>query len=677
MLKSRTLSTAWNDLDPGPLDLTDPVHACCHGSRLLGREPSFVLHGGGNTSVKHRWDDITGRAVDALYVKGSGWDLATIEPAGFAPLRLSRLHELLDLDRLPDTDMARELAAAKLDPGAPQPSVEALLHAFLPHPAVQHSHADAIVAMTNTANGEANCREIYGDDVVVIPYVMPGFDLARKVRELWPDQAHDHTVGMVLLNHGLFTFGSDTEQALARHVELIERCEQWLREQHAAPSASPPAPVLSVDRVDICRLRADVSAAADRPLITTVHQGPDVAGLLGRADWTDLSRRGPLTPDHVLRTKRLPQVGRDVAAYVADYRRYFDHNESRTRGGATDDGTGGGPRELTMLDPAPRVVLDPQFGMLSVGRTRAESDIVADIYHHTIDVITTVEDDLGGYVALDEADIFDCEYWDLEQAKLRRQGAPPPMAGRVAVVTGAASGIGRACAADLLAQGAAVVGLDVADDITVAFDHEAWLGRHVDVTDADAVDEALDDAVVAFGGVDIVVVCAGVFAASLPIRELDGATWSRTQAVNVDSVVTLFNKVHPLLQLSPVGGRVVVIGSKNVAAPGRGAAAYSASKAALTQLARVAALEWAGDGIRVNIVHPDAVFDTGLWSDELVAERAESYGMTADEYKRRNLLGTEVTSATVASVVTSLCGPAFAATTGAQIPIDGGSERVV
>ncbi|MDH3300193.1 MAG: bifunctional aldolase/short-chain dehydrogenase [Acidimicrobiia bacterium] len=669
MLKPRTLTTGWHDLDSGGLDLADPVHACCHGSRLLGREPSFVLHGGGNTSVKHRWGDITGRAVDALYVKGSGWDLATIEPAGFAPLRLSRLHELLDLDRLSDTDMTRELAASKLDPAAPQPSVEALLHAFLPFPAVQHSHADAIVAMTNTADGEANCREIYGDDVVVIPYVMPGFDLAREVRKRWPEQADDNTVGMVLLNHGLFTFGPDTEAALAHHVELIERCEAWLRGRHTAPVAEPPPAVLAIDRLDVCRVRAEVSAAADRPMITTVHQGPDVAAFVGRDDWADLSQRGPLTPDHVLRTKRLPQVGRDVSAYVADYKRYFDDNQQRAREAGRGD--------LTMLDPAPRVVLDSEFGLITIGRTRAESDIVADIYHHTIDVITTVEDDLGGYVALDAADIFDCEYWDLEQAKLRRQGVPPPLAGQVAVVTGAASGIGRACAAELLTQGAAVVGLDLSATTETAFDRSDWLGLQVDVTDETAVDEALNEAVGAFGGVDIVIVCAGVFAASLPIGELDGETWRRTQAVNVDSVLTLFNQVHPLMQLSPVDGRVVVVGSKNVAAPGRGAAAYSASKAALTQLARVAALEWADDGIRVNIVHPDAVFDTGLWSDELVAKRAETYGMTPEEYKRRNLLRTEVTSATVALAVVSLCGPAFAATTGAQIPIDGGSDRVV
>ncbi len=673
MLKPRTLPTGWDSLDAADLDLDDPVHACCHGSRLLGREPSFVLHGGGNTSVKHRWNDITGSTVDALYVKGSGWDLATIKPAGFAPLRLERLHQLLELDELSDTDMARELAAAKLDPAAPQPSVESLLHAFLPHPAVQHSHADAIVAMTNTSDGETNARAVYGDDVVVVPYVMPGFDLARLVRRLWPQQAHERTIGMVLLNHGLFTFGDDTGQALARHVELIERCEAWLQAQArdpapgraARPQAERSPATLVIDRRAIARLRADVSAAAGRPLIGAVHQGDEVASLVGRPDWVDLVQRGPLTPDHVLRTKRLPLVGRDVDGYKAAYRQYFDAHQHRGR------------VPLTMLDPAPRVVLDPELGMMTIGGTAAEAAMVADIYHHTIDVLGLVEDRLGGYVALSAADIFDCEYWDLEQAKLRGRGEPAPLTGQVALVTGAASGIGRACAAELLAEGAAVVGLDLAVDVAAVFDDSGWLGLTVDVTDETAMDKAVEQTVTAFGGIDIVVACAGMFAPSSPITEVDGEAWHRSQEVNVDSVRLLFQLVHPMLCLSPVEGRVVVVGSRNVTAPGRGAAAYSVSKAALTQLARVAALEWADDGIRVNVVHPDAVFDTGLWTEEVVAQRAQSYGLTPEEYRRRNLLGTEVDSTTVAKLVTSLCGPAFAATTGAQIPVDGGSDRVV
>jgi NAD(P)-dependent dehydrogenase (short-subunit alcohol dehydrogenase family) len=284
---------------------------------------------------------------------------------------------------------------------------------------------------------------------------------------------------------------------------------------------------------------------------------------------------------------------------------------------------------------------------------------------------------LGGYQALPAADIFDVEYWELEQAKLRRTGSPPPLAGQVALVTGAASGIGKACARALLDAGASVVGLDVADSVHTALAGPEWLGVPADVTDPPAVAAALRAGVERFGGLDLLVVSAGVFPQSQPIAKLDPSAWRRTMAVNVDSVADLLRACHPLLAQAPAGGRVVLIASKNVPAPGPGAAAYSASKAALTQLARVAALEWAADGIRVNIVHPDAVFDTGLWTDEVLAERARRYGMSVADYKRRNLLGREVTSATVAQMVTQMCGDAFACTTGAQVPVDGGNDRVV
>ena len=330
-----------------------------------------------------------------------------------------------------------------------------------------------------------------------------------------------------------------------------------------------------------------------------------------------------------------------------------------------------------MLDPAPRVVVDPELGLLTLGETAGSSRIAADIYHHTMPVLERSEDHLGGYAALSAGDLFEVEYWDLEQAKLRRAGAPPEFTGMVAVVTGAASGIGRACADELLAKGCAVAGLDRQPSVREAFEGPAWLGMAVDVTDPVAQQAALDRTVERFGGVDIVVAAAGVFGRVAPIADRDAERWRSVQAVNVDAVSNLFAAAHPLLARSPVGGRVVVIGSKNTPAPGRGAASYSVSKAAVTQLARVAALEWAGDGIRVNIVHPDGVFDTGLWTDELIAERATAYGMTADEYRTRNLLSVEVTSGRVARVVTELCGATFAATTGAQIPVDGGNDRVV
>ena len=645
----------------------DPIAECVYCTRLIGADPALVLHGGGNSSVKAPVEDITGDLIDAIHVKGSGWDMATIEAPGFAPLFLPRLRELLELDRLSDPDMMRELAAAKLDPAAPNPSVESLLHAYLPHRAVQHSHADVIVQLTNLANGDEVVKEVFGDAVVVGPYVMPGFDLARLVREVWTEQAHDGTRGMVLLNHGLFTFGDDSATAYRHHVDLIGRAEDWLDQQAPVAGAEPgPLPEMLIE--DLVELRRAMSDAAGAPLIVRRHTDPVVRAFVKRADLGSLACRGPLTPDHVIRTKRIPMVGHDEAAlsaYVADYQTYVDDHKNRIR------------TDLVPIDPAPRIVLDPDLGMLAIGRSVAGAMISADIYHHTMPVLARAEDHLGGYVPLAPEHLFAVEYWDLEQAKLAASGPLPEFAGMVAVVTGAASGIGRACATELLNRGAAVVAVDSDASVIEVSDHDAWLGLVADVTDLDSMDAAIRNGVETFGGLDLLVVAAGIFGPSASLSDLRPDDWRQVMAVNVDSAQWLFGRVAPLLASSPVGGRVVVVGSKNVPAPGAGAAAYSASKAALQQLCRVAALEWASDGIRVNAVHPDGVFDTGLWDNELVAERAARYGLTPEDYRTRNLLSVEVSSAQVARSVVTLLGDDFAATTGAQVPIDGGSDRVV
>ena len=655
------MESLWDDrAAPAP---SDPLAECVYGSRLIGSDPAMVLHGGGNTSVKAPYPDITGEEVEALWVKGSGWDLASIEKAGFAPLPIHRLRQLLDLESLSDTEMMRELSAARLDPAAPQPSVESLLHALIPHRAVQHSHADAIVTLTNLEDGADRVREVLGEGVLIVPYVMPGFDLARVVRDMWPSGG-DGSAGMVLMNHGLFTYGETTRHAYLRHLELISRAYRWL-ETHAPLPAGDQTPLGRVDPLELARMRRDISEAAGRPMISMRHASAEVARFVSRADLPSLAARGPLTPDHIIRTKRIPMVGRDVASYADGYRRYYQRNLHRARG------------ETTMLDPAPRVVVDAEIGMLAVGATASDSQIASDIYYHTMPVLTRAEDHLGGYAALPEGDLFEVEYWELEQAKLRRRGASPELAGMAALVTGAASGIGRACAEELMKRGAAVTGLDLSPGVVDAFDSPAWLGAPCDVTDPAAQAQAVERAVERFGGIDIVVVCAGIFGGVSPIAELDASEWRRVMAVNVDAAADLLSGVHPFLRLSPAGGRVVVVSTRNVPAPGPGAAAYSSSKAALTQLGRVAALEWASDGIRVNIVNPDAVFDTGIWNEELLATRAAHYGIDVESYKRRNLLGTPVTSAQVAAVVAELVSDRFSATTGAQIPIDGGNERVV
>lgn len=636
-----------------------------YSSRLLGRDPSLVLHGGGNTSVKIRETNLVGEEEDILYVKGSGWDLISIEAAGFTPIRMAHLVKLAGLDSLSDLQMVNELKTQQTIASAPTGSVEAILHAVLPYRYVDHTHADAVVTITNTANGEARIREIYGDDLVVIPYVMPGFDLARLVAERFAAEATEQTMGMVLMNHGIFSFGDTARESYERMIALVERAERYLQTQDAweLPVASQ-TPIDRDVRLELAELRRDVSGAAEFPCLVATHDDERCLAFARHAEVGTISRRGPATPDHVIRTKRIPQVGRDVTAFADEYRAYFDAHAPHAR------------TPVKMLDPVPRVILDADLGMLTVGKSTRETDIVADIYRHTMDIIERAER-LGGWKALPERDIFDMEYWELEQAKLRKSGQPPMFQGEVALVTGAASGIGKACVESLLARGAAVIALDLNEEVTETFQRPDCLPLVCDVSDREAVTAALEAGARRFGGLDMLILNAGLFPGGTRIADLDDASWRKVMAVNLDANLMLLRECHPLLSRSPRNGRVVIIGSKNVPAPGPGAAAYSASKAALTQLMRVAALEWGADGIRFNALHPDAVFDTGIWTEEVLAGRAAHYGMTVEQYKTKNLLKTEICSRDVAELAAEMCGPLFAKTTAAQVPIDGGNDRVI
>ena len=633
-------------------------------SRLLGRDKSLVLHGGGNTSVKVREPNLYGEEEEILYVKGSGWDLETIEAAGFSPVRLAPARRLATLPRLSDPQMVNELRASMTRAAAPTPSVEAILHAVLPYKYVDHTHADAVVTVTNAPDGEARVRRIYGDSVVVIPYVMPGFDLARLCTERFPAEAGPATIGMVLMQHGIFSLGETAREAYERMIHLVRLAEAEIARQGAW--ALGPFPELSTapDPLAIARLRAEVSKAAGFPMVLAVRRDARSLAFARREDVARISQQGPATPDHVIRTKLLPLVGRDVAAFARAYREYFEEHDA------------GGAAPRTMLDPAPRVILHPELGLATAGRTAKDAAIAAEIYEHTMDVIERAER-LGGWRALSSRELFDVEYWDLEQAKLAAAGKPPVFAGEVALVTGAASGIGRACVDALLARGAAVVGLDLDPKIEGLLPRRDFLGARCDVTVEKELTAALGRAVSAFGGLDLLILNAGIFPVACQIAELSLAEWDRVMRVNLDANLVLMRLAHPYLKLAPAGGRVVVIGSKNVPAPGPGAAAYSASKAALHQLARVAALEWGKDGIRVNTLHPNAVFDTGVWTDEVLASRAAAYGLTVEEYRKKNVLGVEVASRDVAELAAELCGPRFAKTTGAWIPVDGGNERVI
>jgi rhamnose utilization protein RhaD (predicted bifunctional aldolase and dehydrogenase)/NAD(P)-dependent dehydrogenase (short-subunit alcohol dehydrogenase family) len=658
------MQSQWNDAEAAAYQglLAQRVYT----SRLLGRDQTLVLHGGGNTSVKIRELNVFGDEEDILYIKGSGWDLATIEAPGFAPLRLERVRRLATLDRLSDPRMVQELRAAMTDPSAPTPSVETILHAILPYRFVDHTHADALLAITNTADGEQRVRDIYGDSVVVIPYVMPGFDLARVAADRFSDESGPNTVGMVLLKHGFFSFGETARVAYERMIDLVSHAEAYLEAHHAWSVALPDPPEVGSkpQRADLARLRSEVSAAAGFPVVLSSHADPHSMAFVQRPDLAEISQQGPATPDHVIRTKRVAQLGRDVAQFQGAYERYFvEHAPSA------------GPT-LKMLDPAPRIVIDPELGLITIGRTAQDAAIAFDVYEHTIDIVQRATA-LGGYHALPAADIFAVEYWDLEQAKLRRAGNPPVFAGEIALVTGAASGIGKAAVEAFLKRGAAVVGLDINPSVEDMLTRPDFLGLACDVRHTEDLERALDAAVRAFGGLDMLVLNAGIFGASQRVAALRLDEWRRVMDINLDANLALLSAAHSLLKSAPRGGRVVVVGSKNVPAPGPGAAAYSASKAALTQLARVAALEWGADGIRVNVVHPNAVFDTGLWTDEVLTARAAQYGLSVEAYKKNNVLGVEITSRDVAELVAELCGPLFSRTTGAQLPIDGGNDRVI
>ena len=655
------MENLWNDTEAGKQQ--DILAQRVYSSRLLGANPNLVLHGGGNTSVKGISTNIFGEEVETLFVKGSGSDLATIEAKDFVAVRIEAMLKLSRLEKLSDIDMARELKLASLDPNAPAPSVEAILHALIPHRFVDHTHADAIVTLTNTPDGEARIRELFGDEVIVLPYVMPGFDLAKLCAEVFPRQATSRTIGMVLMNHGIFSFGDSAQQSYERMIELIGRAEDYLERNAPLAAAADIEP--AADWSALPELRKQVSAAAGFPLLLRSKTVNSTRAFARHPDIAAISQRGPATPDHVIRTKRLPLFGRDVEAYVQAYRKYFEKNSKAAKA------------PLTMLDPAPRVILDPEFGLVSAGRSARDTQIIEDLYLHTQDIILRGEK-LGGYRALGEAELFRVEYWDLEQAKLKKAGAPKAFAGEVALVTGAASGIGKACVQSFLNRGATVVGVDINPAVeSLHGGRPDFLGIAADMTAASAIGEIIEKTIRHYGGLDMLVLNAGIFPGGRKIGALGDDEWRKVMAINLDANLAIMREAHPLLKAAPRYGRVVVIGSKNVPAPGPGAAAYSASKAALTQLARVAALEWGADAIRVNVVHPDAVFDTGIWTPEVLAQRAAHYGMTVDDYKRKNVLREEVSSKDVAELTAEMCGALFAKTTGAQIPIDGGNDRVI
>ena len=667
-----------------------------YSSRLIGSERELVLHGGGNTSAKGEIETLLGERVPCLWVKGSGSSLDVVEPRDHPAVDLAYLRRLSALARMTDEEMVNQLRTHLFDARAPNPSVEALLHAFLPHRFVDHSHADAVVALTNQPDGGARARDALGDRVGVLPFIMPGFPLAKAVAALYAERPD--VVGIVLEKHGLFTFGDSARESYERHIELVDACERYLSVHARRATASAPQFDASVIHARVARaapilrgLLAERTGAPDTPFRRFVAEhraSDDVLAFCASSDAARLAIAGPLTPDHVIRTKANAlflaapswddeaRLREELSLAVDSYRREYDATFARC---AAEKGVS--PKKL---DSAPRVLLLGGAGALSFGRTKRDARVAADIAEHTVRAKLR-SDALGRYEGLPASDLFDMEYWSLEQAKLGAAVARP-LEGQIALVTGGAGAIGRGIAEACAAAGAHVVIVDrdasaadaAAATIEKRFGPGSAIAIAADVTDEDAMRRAFDRACVAYGGVDLVVPNAGV-ALVEPIESLSAAEARRVCDVNYIGVLNTIREAARVFRAQATGGNIVVNASKNVFAPGKDFAAYSASKAAAHQLGKVAAIELAPLGVRVNQLNADAVFahdgtSSGLW-DAVGPSRAKSRGMSVDAlpdfYRDRNLLHARVEARHLGAAVVFFASGAVV-TTGATLPIDGG-----
>jgi rhamnulose-1-phosphate aldolase/alcohol dehydrogenase len=654
------------------------VEQLVYQSRLVGMEEGLVLWGGGNNSLKSSATDILGQPLEIMYIKSSGSDMKSIVPKQFPAVRLDYIAPLRKRDQeMDDQAMVDYLARCLIDPASARPSIETLLHAFLPVKAVLHTHADAILALTNTRGREQTVRAALGENILVVPYRRPGFRLSREVGEAF--DVHPGAEGLVLLNHGLITWGDSARDAYEKHIELVTRAEEHIGGVSIASRPSVPRGASAASRppVDSSAIAVELRGALsrERPVILELDDSPEVMEFLGRDDLEKITRIGAATPDHLLYTKRFPLILRSeissaLEQYVANYTSWYAAH----------------PSEFAMLDPNPRVILAPGVGMWTAGKDARAARIVRDIYRHTMRIIAAAES-AGGYQSLNDRDAFDAEYWPLELYKLTLLPKEKELSGRVALVTGAASGIGRAIAERFASEGAHVVVSDVdealAREVADAIVEKQGLRRAVavrlDVSSEEDVERAVEEVIHAYGGLDVLVSNAGISSFG-QLDSLDTADWDRTFAINTRGHFLVSRAALRIMKRQGNGGSIVFNASKNVTAPGKEFGAYSVSKAAEAQLCRIVALEGGEFGIRANMLNPDAIFGgSRFWSDEMRQMRAKNYGIDAsalpDYYRNRTLLKTEVTADDVAEAALFLAGPRSAKTTGAMLPVDGGVKE--
>ena len=648
-------------------------------TRLLGRDPKLVLHGGGNTSVKTIVPDLLGEEVAVLCVKGSGADMAVIEPAGLPAVRLDRLRKLRARTELTDEDMVRVQRENLLEPAAPNPSVETLLHAFLPHKFVDHTHANAILSLVDQPDGEANCADLYDGRMSVVPYVMPGFALAKMAADVY--DAKPDVEGLILHKHGIFTFGDSARDAYERMIALVTLAEGRLQRNRTAvfvtaqlPQAIAPLTVVAPILRGACSRKDARIEGAWRRLILDFRTGPDIMNFVGGADIARYSQAGVVTPDHTIRTKNWPLVvaapenGKAddfkhaahaaVKAFVERYDDYFTRQNARV----------GGIKKA--LDPLPRVALVPGLGLFGLGRSKKDASIAADLAQCAVEVIADAEA-IGRFESISEAEMFDMEYWSLEQAKLSA-AAEKPLAGQIAVITGAGGTIGGATAKAFAAAGAEVALLDL--DEGAAAERAKNLGGaalavRCDVTDAASVSAAFERVVEAFGGVDIVVSNAGA-AWQGRIGEVPEAVLRQSFELNFYGHQRVAQAAVKIMLAQGTGGCLLFNVSKQAVNPGPNFGPYGLPKAATLFLVRQYALDYGADGIRANAVNADRI-RSGLLTDDFIAERAKARGLSENDYLRGNLLGREVTADDVAQAF--LHQALELKTTGDVTTVDGGN----
>jgi rhamnose utilization protein RhaD (predicted bifunctional aldolase and dehydrogenase)/NAD(P)-dependent dehydrogenase (short-subunit alcohol dehydrogenase family) len=681
------MRSAWSDADAGRLvdyyaqqgvghDLALRVYT----SRLLGGDPKLVLHGGGNTSVKTVVTDLLDEEAEVLCVKGSGWDMAAIEPAGLPAVRLAPLRKLRNREKLSDEEMVRVQRANLIDPGAPNPSVETLLHAFLPHKYVDHTHSTAVLSLADQPDAAERCATLYGDRLGLVPYIMPGFQLAKKAAKIF--DADPSVEGLVLLKHGIFTFGETAREAYERMIAAVSQAEGRLARHRSSivfraahfpgeiAGAAEVAPILR----GACAVPSTIEAGAHKRFILEFRANRAILDYVNGADLGRYSQAGVATPDHTLRTKNHPlivppprsgQLDEFKAAvrdaidhFVADYHAYFARHNPRQ------------PAPKRELDPMPRVVLVPGLGLFGLGGNIRDARIAADIAESTIETVTDAEA-VGRFAPAGEPDLFDIEYWSLEQAKLG-QIVEKPLAGQIAVVTGGAGTIGFATARAMARNGAEVALLDIdgtASATAAKGIGGSALGIACDVTDRTSVRAAFDRVTEAFGGVDIVVSNAGA-AWQGRIGEVDDAVLRHSFELNFFAHQTVAQNAVRIMLAQGTGGVLLFNVSKQAVNPGPNFGPYGLPKAATLALMRQYALEYGAQGIRANAVNADRI-KSGLLTAEMIAARSQARGVSQADYLAGNLLGREVTADDVAE---AFLNHALALKTTADVTtVDGGN----